>query len=186
VVLVGYFFSFSFPSLSLSQECFVGEHLIVFPFALVVLLCYLIGFPLWLLRKLLRNQSALYEENLLYRYGYAYDSFKSDYWYSGVLWIATLFLQGMAFALPPIPAFLASVIPFLGYLIYIISKRPFKKRYLNFFGTFLLIFAIFVRIFIFSDASADVFFVAGTILVLFACLLVFLVPQSSSPPSLVH
>jgi len=154
---------FAYPN----QQCFTGAHTGAFAFAILCLVFYLIGLPFWLGFMLYRNRKRLDDPYMLYQYGYIYTSFKRDHYFTGVLWVLTLFMQGMAFALPDIPAFLCSVVPFLFFFIYITAKRPFKKIYLNVFAGLLLLFAILVRIFIYANASSEVFFVAAIVFLVF-------------------
>ena len=67
-----------------STECFHGDHLVAFPFALLFFIVFSLGYPAlcaWLLRKAFRPGSTMTEQQRLEQLGYLFRHLRKQvYW----------------------------------------------------------------------------------------------------------
>lgn len=87
-----------------------------------------------------------------------YQAFRPSTYYAGVVWLAVLFLQGLAYSLTGVGpgATVVACITYGLFGIFLLVGRPFKLLIINLIGGIVMLFAVIVRIFIQANVSSEI------------------------------
>jgi len=154
-----------------TQVCFQGYHTAAFVIGLFVLVLYIIGLPLGLFAILYTHKKD--DKTFLRTFGYIYDSFFPNSYFTGILWIVVLLFQGISFSLNfyPLPGLLISVLTLGFFDIFLAVRRPFRRLVVNYLAISLVVFVIVIEIFSYVHLTETAYLV--TAIVFFgACMLI--------------